>query len=418
MDKPITTISGIISCYIFNYNNQMFYFFGDKHFGRENNCQEKGYKCDYFNTTFTKTFTYHTECTNIGVMLHNWFVYNNDHNIKTNFYLEEYYTKKDKRTQNQYYYNVINNRRLYDYYDQTNAPFKNSSWMEMMSYILEPCLVKNKLNCPYYPNVHVHYIDVRVIEENKKTEVTPFSLSLALKYIKSNQLQSFEDYQLIKSNILTLIKFIINHYNELLDIMFEVDGYQQLYHHINQPLFEDIIDNVNLFTVTKNINGKMMTMYKTAWELYRLSLIDEVLSNDIKDYIKQIGTNIIYNIMLKFKQDYKSLNVSLSNDKLILSIYQKILEQWTEKYDSLLIDLQSLSMDAYTLARLFLQNDGQDVIVYTGDYHTKIYIDFFKIYLTQPLVDYPSQNDERCVIINNLTNYIDANTHRNYVVNL
>lgn len=97
MDVDITTISGIVSCFVFQLNNQTIYLFGDDHFSRQNNCKQKGYQCDYFNPQFTKTYTYNTECTNIGVLLHNWFVYNNDHDIKTDFYLEEFYTKENKR---------------------------------------------------------------------------------------------------------------------------------------------------------------------------------------------------------------------------------------------------------------------------------------------------------------------------------
>src|SRR5258708_4428709 len=229
MYNDITVISGIVSCYIFNYNNKKYYLFGDQHFGREGNCQEKGFKCDYFNYTFTNTHTYGSDCTSIGVMLHNWFTYNNDHDIKTDFYIETLYTKENERIINKEYTDIIKNRRLNKLTYNKNIKedvFKNKSWLQLLPIIMEPCFIKNKINCPYYPNVHVHYIDIRHIENNKIQLVNPFSLKYLYHHIKNNNTLSVGEFYKLKDAILILIDYILNNYEFILHTLLDVHGYE------------------------------------------------------------------------------------------------------------------------------------------------------------------------------------------------
>lgn len=428
MDAEITTISGIVSCHVFKLNQQMIYFFGDQHFSRQNNYQEQGYQCDYFNPQFTKTFTHYTECTNIGVLLHNWFVYNNDHNIKTDFYLEEFYTKENQRKHKQYYYDVIENRKksqinVSSLLKLSKAPFHDSSWMEIMSYIMRPCLTKNKMDCPYSPHIHTHYIDVRVVEKNKLINVTPYSLDLVQHYIKSNQPKTLEDYQMLKNNVFSFILFVINHYDDFFHILFDIDGYTNMksYNHI---LYDELINNVSLFTVNRIIHNQQVTMYKTAWELYKLSLQNPWLSTQIKNYIYQMGLQSLEEIKKEYHQLKRILTnqFMMSENELIiqqfLDLNYKKLQTLIDQYDNLLFDLQSLSMDAYTLSRLFLQINSQDVIVYAGDYHINVYVDFFKYVLNlTPLINYPHQEQNRCLVLPDLPKVLNANLHRQYVMN-
>src|SRR6185437_13608567 len=97
--KPITYVTDVKSLYIYEWHGKRYFFFGDMHGYRLNGgCQEQHHiECDDYQDNF-KTIQYHgTECTSIGALLHNWFVYNNDHNIDTDFYLEEFFTKVNDR---------------------------------------------------------------------------------------------------------------------------------------------------------------------------------------------------------------------------------------------------------------------------------------------------------------------------------
>ena len=182
--QEIKTISGIISCYIFQSYDKKYILFGDRHFNRNGNCKEQGHLCDHFDGTFENTYSYGSDCTTIGALLHNWLTYNNDHNIKTDFYVESIYTKND-RQHDQEYLNIIKNRKINKYHikpgtkKSNNSPFKDKSWLQLIPIIMYPCFIREKTGCPYYPNVHSHYIDVRLMDTiDGVINVNPFSLSL------------------------------------------------------------------------------------------------------------------------------------------------------------------------------------------------------------------------------------------------
>jgi hypothetical protein len=406
MNAQITTISGIVSLYIYNYNDKKIYLFGDRHFSRQGSCQEQGYKCDYFNPTFTKTFTYNTECTTIGALLHNWLTYNNDHDIKTDFYIESFYTKENKRYSSQKFNTIIQERKQQNITNSLlikskNTDFYNKGWLELMVDVLNPCLVKDKTQCPFYPNVHVHYVDVRVIETNELVEVTPYSKSLLKQHI--NKVQTMSDFNIIKDHIVTLFDFLIYYHQILFDVFFDIYGYQNL-KKLNHMLFDEMDNSLNLLVVTRQINGKNIMMYKVAWELYKLSLIQP----DLADYIKTFIINKGYKIINDIKNTYKY-------DKLNL-VDIDALNELINQYDDLLLEIQSLTMDAYTLARLFYQQDNDEMIIYAGNYHILTYVSFFNAIQLEQFIAYPYQGN-RCVTHYALPNYLNANIYRDYAIN-
>jgi CheY-like chemotaxis protein len=418
----ITTINGIVSCFIYTYNNKMYYFFGDKHFSRSGGCKQQGYKCDHFDYTFTDTFTYGTNCTDIGPLLHNWFNYNNYYNIKTDFYIEESYTKND-RTVNQTYYDIIENRKK-NIYDEPISPFEKKSWMEITSLIMHPCLIKNKKNCIYSPNVHLHYIDVRYLEQNNDNiDISPYSLDILKTYINDNTPKTLQDFIYIRDNVYIFIEFLINNYDYIFDAMFSIYGYNNIQYH-EHVLFREVFNHIKLFTVTKIINGQMVTCYKVAWELYKLSLNNKILSNNIILYIYNIGKNIINILKQKFifvkNQTLKKFDKIPSIDILLsskLNMGIRDLKNIVNQYDILLLDIQSLSMDAYTLARIFTQHESTEIIVYAGNYHIDIHINFFNQYLNLiPLINNPYIiKGNRCIHNNDLPLYLSGNKYRKFV---
>ncbi len=182
----INTISGVSSLFIYEYNDKKYYLFGDYHGTRKGSCHEQGLQCDAFNYNFTATTNANTNCTTLGALFYNWFKYNNTHHIKTDFYLEEYYTKENERVDDLEYTNIIKNRSTKN--TRQGSPFKDKSWMQLLPYIMSPCFIRDKLNCPFYPNVHLHYIDVRSILTSKGlVNISPFSIEKILIYIIENQ---------------------------------------------------------------------------------------------------------------------------------------------------------------------------------------------------------------------------------------
>lgn len=377
----ITTISGIVSFYIFENDGKKYYLFGDKHYTRKNNCRELGYQCDYFDKTFTKTYTYGSECTTIGALLHNWFTYNNDHDILTDFYIELFYTKDHSKTRESHktYNDIIENKKN-NIYEEDNAPFRDQSWMQMTYYIMKPCFVREKENCPYYPNVHVHYTDVRSIEINKEIiSVNPFDLS---------------DYHHIE-----YVKLLFLQYKIILSYLLDIDGFDKFLdkaYLIPEEFRNTLVKNMSLFTVTRQINGKEITMYKTAWELYRLEQLYPIIAKQLREFVQVEANNIMGRVM-------NILRVEKIN---------------YDRYNDLLLDVQSLSMDVYTLSRVFVQHESEEVVLYAGAYHIRFYADFFQ-YIGFTLLDsVPYKKGQNCITLDSLPLYLNGNKYRQYTTTL
>jgi hypothetical protein len=383
--QDITTISGVISCYIFEMNDKKYYLFGDRHFSRTGNCNEFGYLCDHFDKSFEKTHTYGASCTTIGALLHNWFTYNNDHQITTNFYLEAVYTK-DTLPRFTHFTDIIENRKKNDIIiEEEHAPFKDRSWLELMDVIRQPCFMQEKTGCPYYPNVHSHYIDIRIINTAEGLKhVNPFSFVLLNKV----------------SNVLEYIRMFILNYKIILDDFLSPYGFEHFVNNIDLPdeIREEFIDNIAHFTVIKDINGKKVQMYKAAWELYRLEQKDPELTEKLTTFMYRKAGAIIHYIIDRFTKDIKNNVIDR--------------KYYIEKYSALFMDMEIIIMDSYTLARVFLQ-EGSEIIIYAGNYHINVYVEFFN-YLHYPLL--LSSVGNNCLKMADLPKYLDANKYRTYVM--
>lgn len=93
----ITTISGPVSLYIYKYDNKKYYFFGDQHYNNTNICEENGIVCDHYDFKLENVIIEGPYCTDLGALFHNWFTFNNDYGIKTDFYAETPFTKDIER---------------------------------------------------------------------------------------------------------------------------------------------------------------------------------------------------------------------------------------------------------------------------------------------------------------------------------
>lgn len=405
-------ISGPSNLYIYHYEGKKYFFFGDVHGTREGSCHELGYQCDAFNYNFSQTTNANSNCTTIGALLSNWFSYNNKHNIKTDFYLEEFFTQSNKRPENEEYDEIVSKRGTKNI--KSGSPFNDKSWMEMMAYILSPCFMRDKLNCPYYPNVHMHYIDIRVIAENEISYTTPFSIDLIYDYVQTYQPLEISGLIRMRDDVMEYIQYMIVNYKILIKALLSPDGYEQymnimknldattLKSEINQYMMQ----NIKLLTTT--YNGKLM--FRAAKELYRLSEKNIVLYEKLVKYAYQIVDKALYNIQ-KYEKSIETL-IKKYNQLKKKNAIRKLRTGFNELlkiiqgYDVFFIDLQSVIMDVYTLSRLFIQ-DGEEVIVYAGVDHIKTYIGFFN-YLTTPELSIDQVKRKTCLMDSTIPNYIDA----------
>jgi len=406
-------ISGPSCLYIYEYNNKIYYFFGDIHRSRKGTCHDLGYKCDAFNYNFTNTTNANSTCTTIGALLHNWFNYNNKNNIKTDFYLEEFYTKENEREENSEFNDIMNQRGNITKNIKYQAPFKDKSWMEMISSIMAPCFIKDKQYCPYYPNVHLHYIDVRIVAKNKKLiDTTPFSIDLIYNYVQDHQPTNINELVLLRKDVLNYIQFMIKNYKLLIKSILSPDGYQDYISLISTTTLADYIKNNTELLIT---NYNDIRMFKVAKELYRLSVKNKFIYDKLIKYIYQLVNNVLYNVLNYEKSIEEELKIyeNLKNNKLrgLRRGYNDLLKI-ISGYDLFFIDMQSVIMDVYTLSRMFIQ-DGIEVIVYAGLLHIKVYYDFFN-QLSQPVLSIDYVKNNTCLINNDIPKYINANKYKNY----
>src|SRR5207248_3433360 len=141
-----------------------------------------------------------------------------DHNIKTDFYLELGFTKEQDRALSKKYIDIIRGLRAQKLGFIDINPFEDVSWMQLISYVMEPCFIRTKTACPYYPNVHAHYADVRQLDTSIISIYTdPFLLYDIYEYLINNIPQTINDLINLKNDFIVILSIIIDDYKEILD---------------------------------------------------------------------------------------------------------------------------------------------------------------------------------------------------------
>ena len=89
-----------------------------------------------------------------------------------------------------------------------------------------------------------------------------------------------------------------------------------------------------------------------------------------------------------------------------------------EMIKNLIEPIRSISVDIYTLSRMFTQTDSEEIIAFMGSTHIDRYAVFFNKYLDSDgiFVHYPEE-DNRCVVVDGLGDYLDLEGFRDTVRN-
>lgn len=400
----MNTISGVSNMMIYEYQGKKYYFFGDYHGTRKGGCHTQGIKCDSFNYDFTDTTNANTSCTTIGALLHNWFKYNNKQGIKTDFYLEEFYTITDERIDNKEYIDSIKNKT-----NRTQAIFKDKSWMELLAYIMAPCFLREKKQCPYYPNVHLHYIDIRSVNTlNGVVELTPFSMDIVYDYIQTNQPITIEELIILRDDVMYYIHFIIKNYKQMIKFLLSTEGlndYNDLIN-IESPI---MINNISLLS-SNNV-------FKVAKELKKLFYVNK----EIHDYLINFTYLMANQIDIKIETYEKKIEASIKKYNLMKNRnllktrglrrgYVDLLDI-IKGYDVIFLDMKSILMDVYTIARMFTQ-EGDEIIVFAGVNHIINYDWFFNGYLVDPILKIDYQPGVSCLKNDDIAVYINIDLYK------
>ena len=422
--KPIEYITDVNSLYIYEIGEKKYFFFGDQHKSKSaGGCEQNlKLKCDDYNENFTGEKYYGSSCTSIGILLHNWFTYNKDYFINTDFYLELGFTHEDQRHSLKETISEINKlKRNKNYEPEINI--ENISWMQLIASIMGNCFMKTKNICPYYPSVHSHYADVRMLD-NKEDMILadPFLLFDLMKSMENNFPRTDKKLLVLKDELSIIMSIIIYDYRKLINGMLSPDGFDKFIEEYSN-LSRSFSSDLSKFYLSKIMNMKKISvirngvrMHKVAAELQRLKeetpyiayLIEELIYDKADFYIDTV--KVLYDEVLDvFEDGYFGQNI-YQRSLLIVEAFQSIVLA--------LVPLSALSMDAYLLSRMFLQTESSEIIVYCGSAHVQHYSEFFENYLAiDRLAGVDSIIDNRCLNIIDLPKYLDANKYRKYVVN-
>lgn len=384
-----TKISGVNAMYMFKLNHKQYYFFGDKHYSRRKNDCEPEVKCDDFDYSYNNINKYGKGCISIGALLYLWFLYNNKNNILTDFYLESSFTKENERTALKIGYELMNKRKLLKDYDPSliDHQFDVVSWMTLFEFLLEPCFIREKTNCPFYPNVHLHYADVRFIDGRKPIDTDPFVLHDIQKYYKTHLSDiNFKDFKnlvyilIYQSELIFKMMFSKKNFDHYLTGLINFSSF------FNEPmksLYINKFKNIEEMSVIRD----GVKMHRVAAELLKLKKTDHVLSSKIKTFILTEAKHRINRLKIIYEDEDEDEDTDDEDDIQEISYYKE-----------LLLPMGALSMDAYILSRMFSQQ-GKEIIVYAGSNHIATYVKFFKTLKSKIIIELPSMPNNRCLNI-------------------
>lgn len=359
MQAEITTISGPVSLSIFEYNQTRYYFFGDTHFSNANLCHDDNY-------------------ISINELLPLWFTYNNNHQIKTDFYFESAFTKEELTT--------------------TKDLLSHVGPLPLVYNALISCLSKNKSQCPYQPYVHIHYANIRLFkDENKYHRAHLFNLESIYNFYKNYQFKSLQQFLIVQNNIIQYIDYQIQNYKTILEGLLQPSQYFHVLNNILdliEPFDKQLKNNIllDLYYVNKlTVIRQGQKIHRVAAELQKLAQIDNTMANNIYDYGFYLANHYLEEYPIDeniFNHFFNEFNEQLKNkNTTIMAIGHRALLKYINYFKPLFTQLASTLMDIYTLARMmYYQSD--EVITYSGYNHAMRYHYFFENYLnTTPVIE-------------------------------
>lgn len=395
MDNDGIVISGPVKISALDYNGIKFYMFGDSHGSSTiGNCESQNFICDRSDKE--------TNCWNIGILLEEWFKFNFDNKIRTDFYLELPFIKNA---------------------DGVQLPRQSTSWISILGNKFIECLAKEKRQCIYYPYIHFHYANIRRVDDS--IDINIFRTKIPIREIE-NFISSYLDhnndlnelnnilYNLLY-DLVTLSKMLYDNIDNIFsdiymgktDLVSEINKYRFLStDRLIGRIYNDTLNNIIDKLSVKNENTDYISLHRTANEYYRLKKlypeIAEKLALFINDniiFFKQRYTDIWDKLISGIINDFRLIDYS--NKENTLKSYINILKSKSKQIDRIFVTLGTLDVDIYTISRMFLQaeyNGTNEILVYMGSNHITNYRIFIHRYLSGTLI-YSNQyiKNNRCI---------------------
>lgn len=439
MLKDLEYISGPVYWSYFIYEGRNFHFFGDEHGDKGNNCESLGMKCssksgDEYN------------CFDIVFLIETIFKKYSKENRIIDLFIESPY--------------LMDEQTLFPKFKGVQDDYMNDIIIHFID-----CLQRYKDICPYKSS-RVHYVDIR-----QDVEMGPSSFHMYLLFLFMNIEEMFTSclLNLYKNEscdeevLIALMTFMDKIFQKFFSE--EEKLYEKLFYSYFEEDFVDNIDRIFIILISdikdniRFLDAKSKIIWKDQFDNLKKILnvvkksskmipkrssdaknvhvikvqLDELSKDKIKYKDKNI-TDLIQNFII---DEYKNMNIpsileswnafykifektfdltGLGSEPLTKKRIEILLDEFIEyktKYSKVkLIEIDTLLMDAYTLARMFRTYssskksnkniESEMVITYTGLQHAKNYTNFFKNILNLiPITEeYGMKEAKRCIKVN------------------
>ncbi len=405
-NKDVTAIDGPVSFYLLQHRTSpleetTLFLIGDYHDSTNWGCDPS--ICQKMNSDRTNLENVRKDypCMYLGSALHVQLLYNNMRKVSTGFYLEN--TPFTTR---------------YNYKD-------DSSWMGRIKQLLSPCS-ENIKDCPYYPNVQIHNVDIR----QSMNGIIDILTWAGLTFEQASKSGDISD----AANIVSLMNILLENF-ELLWKAYTLPASFALLKEIKQKILNANLGKISIeaATVIENTINDASTirrftgtggvtrderMHVAAWEMYKLFLKDAKGSTQAKK-LSKFMTEEAQSVKkyLKTGIELSRLLADMSYHGANRATMHEILSTMGAKLMGRFISLGTLLMDVYTISKM-LYNEDKESIIFAGSFHIERYIRFAVGYLDyieafgvdNTLAELEKQSEEpisRCINSDKLPLYID-----------
>lgn len=389
MEHDVIFISGPVRISILKYKDINFYIFGDSHGSATiGDCESQN--IDNYWT--------------IGKLLEEWFLYNYNNRIQTDFYLEIPFLK-------------------YNTHDKNIGTSKG--WIGILSRLSQPCFSKDKTICKYYPYVRFHYANIRRVDDTGDINIfrTKIPIEKLLSFI-SNVLDYNTDLNNLNNSLRTMLYDLVmlsrllyenleeifaNVYMGNTDLSLVINSYRfteyirpdGLIGNIYNKTLNDILDKLSV----NNANTDYITLHRTANEFYRLSKNYPEIAYKLKLFIgdalsffKQRYVDVWEQLIEEMITGFTSI-VYVDKEHTLMK-YSKILHDKALRINRIFVTLGTLDVDTYVISRMFLQADTKQVFAYLGSNHAYNYMFFISNYLNaEVLYSNSYSKNNRCIAV-------------------
>lgn len=454
----VDTIKGIKNFYIFRFNDKNFFLLGDVHEKGKDSCPQNE-PCDRMTPNLKNLIiNMKASCITSTALFYEWFMYNNKNNIYTDFYIESPIPKQGNAVSTQ----IATAKKEHESYQVNDggSSYDKRGFMFDTLIMLESCLLLDRKDCPFNPNVRIHYTDPRTaIINGEQQSATPFILDDIYNLFRGGGLtlndtyKSGGDYVKIMSIIsdrlkdfLKIIYYLITHAEELLNICMQYADFTVAINAFiakipgNTLVMRKLTTHFDTMKLFVKKRGDIPIHYIAA-QLYALRMNGKGdIADKIESYCRETTRNfaekLYYQAIDPITQQYNLYSLqfleleirawisaveSFINGKstydgltLINNFHEKVLPALSEIINNKIIVLSGVYIECYTLARMFRYDDSMDVIINAGSTHNENYAKFFTNYLElMPVISVDNTSDANlCVKLPDLNNYINIDAFR------